>query len=127
MAAVLKGHECTVHLLLQAGAAVGHRNKNGDSAIRSHPCTFACRTRSIFIFGAWIINLNCSVGVSSAFSALPALLEAIIASDTELLLQPNAKNVSPLHAACALSSPLAAVVVPQALNNYAIIQTRLVF
>lgn len=37
MAAVMKGHEGTVQLLLQAGAAVAHKNKNGDSAIRSLP------------------------------------------------------------------------------------------
>jgi hypothetical protein len=116
MAAVMKGHEATVHLLLQAGAAVAHKNKNGDSAIRSlpkaslhaylpHPVWFKPGVRNA--------DVHFSVGVSSAFSALPALLDAVASSDTALLLQPNAKNVSPLHAACSLSSPLSAVVVPQ--------------
>ena len=36
MASVHQGHECTVVILMQAGASVTQRNKNGDSAIRCH-------------------------------------------------------------------------------------------
>ena len=34
MAAALKGHEATALILLQTGASIRHRNKNGDTAIR---------------------------------------------------------------------------------------------
>jgi hypothetical protein len=54
--------------------------------------------------------------VSSAFSGLPLLLQVLSAADSQLLLQPNAKNVTPLHAACSLSSASASVVVPQVLS-----------
>ncbi len=40
-------------------------------------------------------------------------MNAVPPADSRLLLQRNAKNVTPLHATCSLSSPLAAAVVKQ--------------
>ena len=110
MAAALKGHESTVQILLHHGASVSHQNKNGDSAIRYRRAR-GCSVRSCVLR---VFDASSSVGISSASRGLPALLNAIPVSCSQLLLQPNAKGVTPLHAACSLSAPLAATVVEQA-------------
>jgi hypothetical protein len=124
MAALLKGHASTVDLLLLAGASVSAKNKNGDTAIRSSaescpPAPTASVFISVLVAKHTIASshLVCSIGISSAFPGLPALLSKLSPSDSQLLLQRNSKRVTPLHAACSLSSPLASVVVPQVRRN----------
>ena len=83
------------------------------SATETKMATLQSGIWMLFILRSITSDAPFSVAISSAFSGLPALLAALQRSDSDVLLQPNTKNVSPLHAASSLSSPLTAAVVQQ--------------